>query len=111
MSAGLDSSTELADAILNVPVRIRDALVLSEMFKRGCNHECFEQAPALSSILEDSRQQLFEVAQSRRGAVRPRNAILRAGNAQRCVRDLQRRDNAVPRAGGQARRKRNDHRS
>ena len=73
---GLGSSTELADAILNDPVRIREALVLSAMFKRGY-YECFEEAPALSSILEDSGQRLFEVAPSRGGAVRPRNAILR----------------------------------
>jgi hypothetical protein len=42
---GLGFSAELADAILNDSVRIRDALVLSEMFKPGCNHECFEEAP------------------------------------------------------------------
>ena len=33
---GLGFSAELADTVLNDPVNIRDALVLSDMFKPGC---------------------------------------------------------------------------
>jgi hypothetical protein len=54
---GVGFSAELTDAILNDPVRIRDVPVLWEMFKPGCNYECFEEAPPLS------RQQFFEAAQ------------------------------------------------
>lgn len=50
---GLGSCTELTNAILNDPIRIRYTLMLSEVFKPRRHHECFEEAPALSSILED----------------------------------------------------------
>ena len=48
---------------------------------------------------------------SRPAAGRLGNAMLRAGNARRCARDQQKRGSVVRRAGEQARRKRNDHKS
>jgi len=67
----------------------------------------WRRSPSDAGPCRDSRSS----TRSRPGAGRPANATLRVGNDRRCARDPQRRGSAVPRATGQVRRKRNDHKS
>src|SRR5882757_10031553 len=49
----LRGGPQLADGILNDPVRIGHAIVLPEMLKPGCEHEGLEKASFFGRILED----------------------------------------------------------
>lgn len=51
---GLCRSVELADGIVDDPVRIRDPLVLSEVFERRRDHESVQKAPFLGGMLEQA---------------------------------------------------------
>jgi hypothetical protein len=50
---GLRVGIELADGILNAPIGVGDALVLSEMLEPGRQHERFHKPSGPRRVLED----------------------------------------------------------
>jgi hypothetical protein len=50
---GPAGNAEFQDRILNDAIRIRNALVLPEVFQPGRHHERFQESSALSCVFED----------------------------------------------------------